>query len=178
MLYMAIIELKSVQQDAKIAFLFSAMGLLYMFRVTISPITKSTYAVYGHYCGEISPTRCNKCVFILSNVFTLHVSGDNFTHHQEYNTVYGHYSGEMSPTRCNKCVFILRNGSTLHVSCDNFTHHQEYNAVYGHFSGEISPTRCNNCVFILRNGFSLHVSVSVSPIIRSTMLYMAIIVVK
>ena len=30
------------------AFLFSAMALLYMFRVTISPIIRSTYAVYGH----------------------------------------------------------------------------------------------------------------------------------
>ena len=29
-------------------FLFSAMALLYMFRATISPIIRSTYAVYGH----------------------------------------------------------------------------------------------------------------------------------
>ena len=35
-------------------------------------------------CSEISPTRCNNCVFILRNGFTLHVSGDNLTHHQEY----------------------------------------------------------------------------------------------
>jgi len=41
------------------------------------------------YSGEISPTRCNNCVFI-RNGFTLHVSGDNLTHHQEYNAVYGH----------------------------------------------------------------------------------------
>ena len=34
--------------DATIAFLFSTMALLYMFRVTISPIIRSTYAVYGH----------------------------------------------------------------------------------------------------------------------------------
>ena len=32
----------------------------------------------------ISPTRCNNCVFILRTGFTLHVSGDNLTHHQEY----------------------------------------------------------------------------------------------
>ena len=38
-------------------------------------------SVYGHYSGEISPTRCNNCVFILRNVFPLHVSGDNFTNH-------------------------------------------------------------------------------------------------
>ena len=36
------------------------------------------------YSGEISPTRCNNCVFIFRNGFTLHVSGDNLTHHQEY----------------------------------------------------------------------------------------------
>ena len=34
--------------------------------------------------SEISPTRCNNCVFILRNGFTLHVSDDNLTHHQEY----------------------------------------------------------------------------------------------
>ena len=34
--------------------------------------------------SEISPTRCNNCVFILRNGFTLHVSGDNLTRHQEY----------------------------------------------------------------------------------------------
>ena len=33
--------------SATIAFLFSAMALLYMFRVTVSPIIRSTYAVYG-----------------------------------------------------------------------------------------------------------------------------------
>jgi len=42
MLYMAIIVVKSVQQDATIAFLFSAMALLYMFRVTFSPIIRNT----------------------------------------------------------------------------------------------------------------------------------------
>ena len=36
------------------------------------------------YSSEISPTRCNNCVFILRNGFTLHVSSDNLTHHQEY----------------------------------------------------------------------------------------------
>ena len=34
--------------------------------------------------SEINPTRCNNCVYILRNGFTLHVSGDNLTHHQEY----------------------------------------------------------------------------------------------
>ena len=42
------IIVKQVQQDATIAFLFPAMALLYMFRATISPIIRSTYAVYGH----------------------------------------------------------------------------------------------------------------------------------
>ena len=32
-------------RDKKESFLFSAMALLYMFRVTISPIIRSTYAV-------------------------------------------------------------------------------------------------------------------------------------
>jgi len=36
------------------------------------------------YSGLIIPTRCNNCVFILRNGFTLHVSGDNLTHHQDY----------------------------------------------------------------------------------------------
>ena len=36
------------------------------------------------HSSEISPTRCNNCVFILRNGFTLHVSGDNLTHHQKY----------------------------------------------------------------------------------------------
>ena len=30
--------------------------------------------------------------FFIRNGFTLHVSGDNLTHHQEYNAVYGHRS--------------------------------------------------------------------------------------
>ena len=42
------IVVKYVQQDATVAFLFSAMALLYMFRVKNSPIIRSTYAVYGH----------------------------------------------------------------------------------------------------------------------------------
>ena len=42
MLYMAIIVVKEVQQDATIAFLISAMALLYMRRVTILTIIRST----------------------------------------------------------------------------------------------------------------------------------------
>ena len=38
---MAIILVNSVQQDATIAFLLSAMALLYIFRVTISRIIRS-----------------------------------------------------------------------------------------------------------------------------------------
>ena len=30
------------------------------------------------------PTRCNNCGLFFANAFTLHVSGDNPTHHQEY----------------------------------------------------------------------------------------------
>jgi len=36
------------------------------------------------YSSEISPTKCNNCVLFFANAFTLHVSGDNPTHHQEY----------------------------------------------------------------------------------------------
>ena len=36
------------------------------------------------YSSEISLSRCNNCVFILRNGFTLHVSGDSLTDHQEY----------------------------------------------------------------------------------------------
>ena len=41
------------------------------------------------YSGEISPTRCNNCVFYSQWLYS-NVSGDNLTHHQEYNAVYGH----------------------------------------------------------------------------------------
>jgi len=34
--------------------------------------------------GEISPTRCNNCVFIHPNGFIQHFSGDNLSHHQDY----------------------------------------------------------------------------------------------
>jgi hypothetical protein len=54
--------------------------------------------------------------FILRNGFTLHVSGDNSTHHQD-----------------------LRNGFTLHVSGDNSTHHQDLrNGFTLHVSGDNS----------------------------------------
>ena len=79
MLYMANGEI--IQQDATIAFLF-AMALLHMFRSTIPTIIRCTNAVYGQWWNNT--TRCNNCVFILSNGFTLHVSGDNLTHHHEY----------------------------------------------------------------------------------------------
>ena len=36
--------------------------------------------IHSFCSSEISPTRCNNCVFILRNGFTLHVSGDNLTH--------------------------------------------------------------------------------------------------
>ena len=41
------------------------------------------------YSGEISPISATIAFFIRS-VFSLHVSGDSLTHHQEYNAVYGH----------------------------------------------------------------------------------------
>ena len=81
MLYMAIIVVKSVQQDSTIPFLFSAMAL----HVSGDNLTdhQEYNVVYGHYSVEISQTRCNNCVFILCSGFTLHVSGDNLTHHPD-----------------------------------------------------------------------------------------------
>jgi len=59
---------------AYLQFLFKKQGI----KNCIIRILKKVYS------SEISPTRCNICVFILCNGFTLHVSGDNLTHHQEY----------------------------------------------------------------------------------------------
>ena len=41
------------------------------------------------------------------------------------------------------------------------------------YSGEISPTRCNNCVFLFAMALLYMSRVTISPINRSTMLYMA-----
>ena len=41
------------------------------------------------------------------------------------------------------------------------------------YSGEISPKRCNNCVFYSQLALLYMFQVTISPIIRSTMLYMA-----
>jgi len=42
------------------------------------------FAVSNAFVVKIIPTRCNNCVLFFANAFTLHVSGDNPTHHQEY----------------------------------------------------------------------------------------------
>ena len=58
--------------------------------------------------------------FILRNGFTLHVSGDNSTHHQEYNAVYG-LSGRQVYLCCNfvnipyPTAFPYGNGMVLHL---------------------------------------------------------------
>ena len=51
---------------------------------TLKPVASLYMDTFLKYSSEISPTRCNNCVFILCTGFTLHVSGDNLTHHQEY----------------------------------------------------------------------------------------------
>ena len=56
--------------------------------VTFPFRTCSPLSIYLLNSGEICPTRCNNCVFLFT--VALHVSGDNLTHHQEYNAVYGH----------------------------------------------------------------------------------------
>ena len=111
MLYMAIIVVKSVQQDATIEFLFSAIALLYMIRVTISPIISSTMLYIAIIV--VKSVQQDATIAFLISAMALHVSCDNLTHHQDYNAVYGHYKGEISSTRCNNCVFILRNGFTF-----------------------------------------------------------------
>jgi len=100
----------------QLRFLF-AMALLYIFRVTISPINMSTYAVYGN--GEISPTRCNNCVFILRKWL--------------YSTCFGRQShpssgvymlymanNKISPTRCNNCFFYSQ---SIYSTCFGWQSH-------------------------------------------------------
>ena len=41
-------------------------------------------SVHHAFVVKIIPTRCNNCGLFFANAFTLHVSGDNPTHHQEY----------------------------------------------------------------------------------------------
>jgi len=80
MLYMANGEISPTR--CKQLRLLLAMALLYRFRAPISPIIRSTYAVYGQWWNK--SIKCNNCVFILRNDFTRYVSGYNLTHHQEY----------------------------------------------------------------------------------------------
>ena len=56
----------------------------YCLEISIVYFVRSFHPNLETHSSEISPTRCNNCVFILRNGFTLHVSGDNLTHHQEY----------------------------------------------------------------------------------------------
>ena len=60
---------EKVQQDARIAFLFSAMALLYMFRVTISPIIRSTSFVIPN--GRIRLMQLPLGVLVLVSQFRL-----------------------------------------------------------------------------------------------------------
>ena len=60
---------------------------LLLYKYNLSTVHITSYKASNkeeQYSSEISPTRCNNCVFILRNGFTLHVLGDNLTHHQEY----------------------------------------------------------------------------------------------
>ena len=41
-------------------------------------------SMHRAFVVKIIPTRCNNCGLFFANAFTLHVSGDNPTHHQEY----------------------------------------------------------------------------------------------
>ena len=65
----------------------------------LSDVTRHTSAQHTDYSAAIvGPTtlvaflrrKLLSIKFFIRNGFTLHVSGDNLTHHQEYNAVYGH----------------------------------------------------------------------------------------
>ena len=67
------------------------VGRKFLFDVSVvnSPIVVELLVITVLFCVVlpaelISPTRCNNCVFILRNGFTLHVSGHSLTHHQGY----------------------------------------------------------------------------------------------
>ena len=66
--------------------------------------------------SEISPTRCNNCVYSSQWLFTLHVSGDNSTHHQEYNAVYG-LSGRQVYFCCNFVNILVVLSLSVVLSC-------------------------------------------------------------
>ena len=66
-------EVDTSEKHSSVEFM-DLVSLTFMFDLIITAASSS----------EISPTRCNNCVLILRNGFTLHVSGDNLTHHQEY----------------------------------------------------------------------------------------------
>ena len=74
---MNLLGLESVKVANKTNFVFGFKVVCGFFLIFVVPSIML-------YSSEISPTRCNSCVFILHNGFTLHVSGDNLTHHQEY----------------------------------------------------------------------------------------------
>ena len=55
----------------------ATLCLLYQFTV-------SSFNLRYPFVVKIIPTRCNNCGLFFANAFTLRVSGDNATHHQEY----------------------------------------------------------------------------------------------
>jgi hypothetical protein len=66
-----------------------AMALLYMFRVTISPIIRSTklYMATGELAHCIANKKRNCCILLdlrISPLSAQHVSGDKFAHPQEH----------------------------------------------------------------------------------------------
>ena len=118
-------------------------------------------------------------LFIFRNGFTLHVSGDDLTHHQEapqwlYCTCFGSRSHPLSGGSVMALLYMfrvtiapiirsLRNGFTLHVSGDNLTHHQEspqwlYSTCFGWQSHPSSGGSAMALLYMFR--------VTISPIIR------------
>ena len=73
-----------------------------------------------HLSGEINQTRC-KIAFILRYGFTLHVSGDNSTHHQEYNAVYG-LPGRQVYCKLTKSVITIIFNTTANMQSQVVDH--------------------------------------------------------
>ena len=73
MLYMA-----TGKQAHLVSFLVSEFRLLGVNELNICG------SVHHAFVVKIIPTRCKNCGLFFANAFTLHVLGDNLTHHQEY----------------------------------------------------------------------------------------------
>ena len=83
-----------------------------------SPLDSSLYLIFVVPCimlnSEIQQDAT--IAFILRIGFILHVSGDSFTHHQEYNAVYG-LSGRQVYLCCNFVNILVVLSLSVVLSC-------------------------------------------------------------